>query len=119
VQGNRDSLTRMASNLVDNAAKYSPASSPVEVTVRVQRGTAELTVVDHGPGISVEERQRVFERFYRGDPARARSTGGTGLGLAIVASIAAEHHGTVEVRETLGGGARLVVKIPLLGSPPK
>jgi signal transduction histidine kinase len=119
VQGNRDSLTRMASNLVDNAAKYSPASSPVEVTVRVQRGTAELAVVDHGPGISVEERQRVFERFYRGDPARARSTGGTGLGLAIVASIAAEHHGTVEVRETLGGGARLVVKIPLLGSPPK
>lgn len=119
VEGDRDSLSRMASNLVDNAAKYSPAGSPVEVTVRAQHGTAELAVVDHGPGISIGERQRVFERFYRGDPARARSTGGTGLGLAIVASIAAEHHGAVEVRETPGGGASLVVTMPLRGSSPR
>ncbi|MHB8295414.1 MAG: sensor histidine kinase [Acidimicrobiales bacterium] len=117
VKGDRHSLLRLATNLVDNATKYSPPGSPVEVTVR-HRGThAELAVADHGPGIAVEDRERVFERFYRGDPARARATGGAGLGLAIVAGIAADHRGTAEAGGTPGGGARLVVTLPLLGSP--
>lgn len=117
VEGDRHALLRMAANLVDNAAKYSPASSPVEISVRRTGAHAELAVMDHGPGIATEDRPRIFERFYRGDPARARATGGAGLGLAIVASIAAEHHGTARVDDTPGGGATFVVTLPLQASP--
>lgn len=117
VEGDRQALLRMAANLVDNAAKYSPAGSPVEITVRCVGTRAALVVADHGPGIALEDRQRIFERFYRGDPARARATGGAGLGLAIVDSIAADHHGTARVDETPGGGATFVVTLPLRDLP--
>lgn len=117
VEGDRHALLRMASNLVDNAAKYSPPSSPLEISTRRGATHAELAVVDQGPGIAIEDRSRIFERFYRGDPARARATGGAGLGLAIVDSIAVDHHGAARVDDTPGGGATFVVTLPLKASP--
>ena len=117
VDGERDALVRLCANLVDNAAKYSSPGSSIDVTVHPVGGRAELVVADHGPGIAVTDRARVFERFYRGDPARSRTTGGSGLGLAIVASIAADHDGHARADETPGGGARLVVTVPLTQRP--
>ncbi|SQC37568.1 Probable sensor histidine kinase TcrY [Rothia kristinae] len=73
-----------------------------------------LKVVDHGPGIEGEEAEKVFQRFYRADTSRTRETGGTGLGLAIVAAIVDQHHGTVRVEQTPGGGTSMVVRIPQL-----
>ncbi len=114
VRGDRDALIRMAANLVDNAGKYSPPGAPVDVSVLVVGNEAELAVTDRGPGIGAADRERVFERFYRGDPARSRTTGGSGLGLAIVAAIAADHGGEVGVAGAPdGAGARLVVRLPL------
>lgn len=111
VSGDRESLVRVVANLVENAAKYSPAGAPIEVRVRRIRDRVELAVCDQGPGIPVADRARVFERFYRGDPARARATGGAGLGLAIVAGIVAEHGGCVSVEDRPGGGTALVVRL--------
>lgn len=113
VRAEPDALARLVANLVDNAAKYSPLGTPIEVAVRSTGSRAELVVSDHGPGIPVGERGRVFERFYRGDPARARASGGNGLGLAIVAAIASQHGGTSRAEEAGGGGARMVVSLPL------
>jgi signal transduction histidine kinase len=115
VHGDRDALLRVCANLVANAATYSPTGSPIEVVVSGVEDRVELVVADRGIGIPAGERSKVFERFYRGDPARARATGGTGLGLAIVASTAADHGGWARAEENPGGGARLVVTLPLAG----
>ena len=77
----------------------------------------ELSVRDHGPGISEEEAARVFERFYRADSSRYRETGGTGLGLAIVAALVAQHDGTVRLLDTEGGGATMSIRIPYEPAP--
>lgn len=117
VRADPDSVVRLLANLVDNAAKYSPAGSPLQVVVAAGEDGAELVVTDHGPGIPASERELVFTRFYRGDPARARATGGIGLGLAIVAAIAADHGGTARAEEAAGGGTRIVVTLPLAAAP--
>ena len=111
-----DALLRACANLVENAEKYSPAGTEISLTVSGAGGRTRLAVIDHGPGIPVAERARVFERFYRGDPTRSRATGGAGLGLAIVAGVVADHAGTVDVRDTPGGGATLVLDLP--AAPP-
>ena len=72
-----------------------------------------MTVADHGPGLTEEQASRVFERFYRVDSSRTRASGGAGLGLSIVSAVTEAHGGTVEARPTLGGGATLVVTLPL------
>ena len=72
-----------------------------------------MEVVDHGPGIAVADRPRVFERFFRTDASRTRASGGSGLGLSIVAALVSAHHGSVSVDETPGGGATLRVALPL------
>lgn len=82
-----EALARAVSSLVDNAGKYSPPRAPITIRLTRSDSLAELSVSDEGPGIPTAERSRIFERFYRGDPARTRATGGAGLGLAIVASI--------------------------------
>ena len=97
--GQPASLERAIANLLDNAAKWSPAGSPVEVTL----ADGELTVRDHGPGIAEEDLPHVFERFYRA--TSARSMPGSGLGLAIVQQVAEAHHGSVAVEDAPGGGA--------------
>jgi two-component system sensor histidine kinase KdpD len=96
-------------NLLENAARYAPPGSEICVRARRHRDVLSLRVIDHGPGVPPEVRDRVFEPFERGD----RTVGGTGLGLAIVAALADAQGGSVAVGETEGGGATFVVEVPL------
>ncbi len=111
IVGDFEALRVMLGNLIDNALRYTPPGGTVDVAVRVDRGTPVLEVSDTGPGIPEEERQRVFDRFYRGTGSR---TSGSGLGLAIVKNIADRHHAGIllENREP-GPGLRVRVSFPL------
>ena len=111
-------IRQVVANLIGNAMRFTPAGSPLEIGVGVDssRRRAVISVIDHGEGIPPQIRGRIFERFYRADSSRQRSTGGSGLGLAIVAAIVESHHGEVEVVETPGGGATFRVSLPLLPS---
>src|SRR5574340_560444 len=113
LRGDAGQLSRMARNLIDNAARY--ASSTVDVRVWLDRGGAHLRVCDDGPGIPVADRERVFERFVRLHQDRGRSSGGSGLGLAIVAQIVAAHHGSVEISGAESGGCSVLVTLPTSG----
>jgi two-component system, OmpR family, sensor kinase len=97
IVGDGNRLRQVIDNLLDNARVHAPAGTPVRVAVRADGEEALLTVSDDGPGMDPEVAARAFERFYRGDPARTRSTGGAGLGLSIVAAIVEAHGGTVRV----------------------
>lgn len=110
IRGNRTDLGRLVRNLLDNAARHARTTIQVELTVRSD--LAVLIVSDDGPGVPIEHRERIFERFTRVDASRARGDGGTGLGLAIVADIVATHGGTV-AEEGSGQGARFVVRLPV------
>jgi signal transduction histidine kinase len=110
VIGDRGHLARVVRNLVDNARRH--ARSRVIVKVVREGDTAVLEVSDDGPGVPLEDRARVFDRFVRLDAARARADGGSGLGLAIVAEVVAAHGGTVELDDAPGGGARFRVRLP-------
>jgi len=99
-------------NLINNAVKYSPRVSEVEVTTRVSNSLLQIDVTDHGEGIPRKDIERVFERFYRVDRARSRNIGGTGLGLAIVKHIAMAHGGEVTVMSTEGHGSTFTLRIP-------
>jgi two-component system OmpR family sensor kinase len=113
VSADSDGLSRVCANLIENAAKHSPPNTTITIRTTRTTTTAELSVTDRGPGIPPGQRQKVFERFYRGDPARARATGGTGLGLAIVASIITDHHGKITIDDNPGGGTNIIVNLPL------
>ncbi|CAM5470279.1 ATP-binding protein [Streptomyces atroolivaceus] len=119
VWGNRSQLAAALGNLVENAVNYSPARTRVGIAAR--RMTApggdliEIAVTDQGIGISEKDRERVFERFYRVDPARSRATGGTGLGLAIVKHVAASHGGEVTVWSSEGQGSTFTLRLPESG----
>nr|WP_279671701.1 HAMP domain-containing sensor histidine kinase [Flexivirga meconopsidis] len=117
VLGDEAALRQVVTNLMANAIRYTPPRTPLEVVVGTQGGTAELHLVDHGAGIASDLRERIFERFYRADPSRNSEHGGSGLGLAIVTAILQLHDGVVEVRDTPGGGATFVVKIPSTADP--
>ncbi|MGV9851128.1 sensor histidine kinase [Streptomyces sp. NPDC003442] len=110
VTGSRVQLSRLLTNLADNARRHTRTS--VSITVAVQGGMVELAVDDDGPGIPESDRERVFERFTRLDDARARQDGGTGLGLAIANDIAHAHGGTLTVLTSPRGGARLLLRLP-------
>ncbi|MEU8169111.1 HAMP domain-containing sensor histidine kinase [Micromonospora sp. NPDC049004] len=109
-------LRQIIGNLVTNALTHTPPEADVRVRLRAEAGNlAVVEVIDNGPGLSREQSERVFERFYRADVARTRRADGntgTGLGLAIVAALVAAHHGSVEVLETPGGGATFRVRLP-------
>ena len=107
------SLQTVLVNLLENAIKYTPAEGEVTLSGRVVPGGYEISVADTGVGIPQEHLPRIFERFYRVDPARDRATGGTGLGLSIVKHIVEQHGGTVIVRSTPGQGSTLVLFFPL------
>ncbi len=100
---------------LENAQKYTPEHTEIALRVTKTNTRVELSVADQGPGIPSAERQKVFERFYRGDPARSRATGGAGLGLAIVA----DHEGAVHGHDNPGGGTKIVLDLPLAPSPPR
>jgi two-component system phosphate regulon sensor histidine kinase PhoR len=107
-------LHRALLNLLDNAVRFSPPDAPVQVQLRSGPSWCVLGVRDHGPGLSDEDLGHLFERFYRGDPSRARSQrGGSGLGLAIVQQIAHTHGGRVQASNHPEGGAQLELLLPL------
>jgi two-component system OmpR family sensor kinase len=115
--GDGDRLRQVLANLVGNVVRHTPAGTPVEFAYGTQRGPdgslwAAVEVRDHGPGIPPDQAARVFERFYRLDSSRARSSGGSGLGLAIVAAVIQAHGGRVTVRPTPGGGATFRLDLP-------
>ena len=118
VLGDRGQLTTAVGNLVENAVNYSPDRTKVVVSVRVEGELAEISVTDQGVGIPDQDLNRIFERFYRVDPARSRITGGTGLGLAIVKHIAATHGGDVSVWSVEGAGSTFTLRLPVAVQAP-
>jgi heavy metal sensor kinase len=119
VLADADRVRQMLWNLVENALRYTPAGSPIRLSLRKDGGWAEVEVADVGPGIPEAHLSRIFERFYRVDSARARASGGSGLGLAIVRHIAEAHGGEVAVRSVPGQGATFQVRLPLLEPCPE
>jgi two-component system, OmpR family, sensor kinase len=110
VDGARDELHRLVLNLMENALRHTDPGTAVEATVERRNGVVVLSVEDDGPGIPHEQREKVFERFYRGS---GEHSGSSGLGLSIVRAVADSHGGTVRLEEPLDGrGARFVVRIP-------
>ena len=121
VRGNKAQLATAVANLVDNAIAYSGSNTRVALTVRAStdddaRPTVDISVTDQGIGIADADRDRIFERFYRVDPARSRATGGTGLGLAIVKNIITNHLGTVTVWSVSGSGSTFTIRLPRVHS---
>ena len=111
IEGYDSLLFRLVFNLAENAIKYTPAGGKIEITLQQQNSSAVLEVKDNGPGIAPDAQEHIFDRFYRGDPAREGS--GTGLGLALVRSIVHLHQGQIRVSSTLGEGSCFRVILPL------
>jgi two-component system OmpR family sensor kinase len=112
VAGDEVRLRQVLANLLQNAHRHTPPQTPVHVRVRTEGDEAVIEVADEGPGIPPADAARVFERFWRADSSRARTSGGTGLGLAIVAAIAQAHGGRAEVDSDVGRGTTFRVRIP-------
>ncbi len=113
VTGDQDRLRQVIDNLLANVRAHTPPGTTTTVRVDEVGGQAEIVVHDTGPGMPADEAARVFERFYRADPARARTAGGSGLGLSIVAAIVAAHGGTVFAASSEGAGMSVTVRLPL------
>ncbi|WP_309615395.1 ATP-binding protein [Salinibacterium sp.] len=112
VYGDEALLVTALHNLIANAIQYSPKRSRVGVGVSSRDGVVEIAVTDQGAGIPADEIDRVFERFFRGDPARSRITGGSGLGLSIVKHVAQNHSGDVRVWSQPGNGSTFTIRLP-------
>jgi two-component system, OmpR family, phosphate regulon sensor histidine kinase PhoR len=115
VGGSRRDVAIAVRNLLDNAIRYTPSGGSIGAELEVVGDDAVLRIRDSGEGIPTRDLDRVFERFYRVDSARARATGGTGLGLAIVKHVVESHGGSVSVESELGAGSTFTVHLPLLG----
>lgn len=112
VIGDEQRLTQVVANLLVNARVHTPKGTQVTVTLREEDSRVILDVVDDGPGLPEKDADKLFERFYRIDSSRSRSSGGAGLGLAIVAAIVAAHGGTIEAANQEGHGARVTLTLP-------
>ncbi|MBS2015085.1 MAG: sensor histidine kinase KdpD [Deltaproteobacteria bacterium] len=108
-------LQQVLVNLLENAAKYTPADSPLEVSALAREGEVEIVLADRGPGIAEGEESRIFEKFYRGEKGR----GGVGLGLTICKGIVTAHGGRIWATNRAGGGAAFHFTLPIVGEPPK
>ncbi len=115
--GNREQIAVAVSNLVANAVTYSSQGSSVVVSAQPRESAVDISVTDRGIGIPPQELDRIFERFYRVDPARHRSTGGTGLGLSVVKHVAASHGGEVNVWSVEGQGSTFTLTLPAKPGP--
>ena len=113
VVGNREQLVMAVHNLVENAINYSAEGTNVVISSKLDDGLIEILVKDQGLGIAEENLDRIFERFYRVDPARSRATGGTGLGLSIVKHVIANHGGEVKVWSSMGVGSTFAIRLPI------
>jgi two-component system sensor histidine kinase SenX3 len=118
VVGSESQLVTAVSNLLDNAVAYSPDRTQVAVGVHRRHDAVEIAVRDQGIGIEDSDQERIFERFYRVDPARSRATGGTGLGLAIVKHIVSNHGGEITVWSQPGAGSTFTIRLPLAAVGP-
>jgi two-component system sensor histidine kinase SenX3 len=112
VLGDRGQLEMAISNLVENAINYSPDGTQVAVTLSREEGLVEISIKDQGIGIPEKDLERIFERFYRVDPARSRATGGTGLGLSIVKHVATNHGGDISVWSAESAGSTFTLRLP-------
>jgi two-component system sensor histidine kinase SenX3 len=113
VLGDRSQIHMAIRNLVENAINYSPNGTRVAIALTEKNGLAEISISDQGLGIPEKEIDRIFERFYRVDPARSRLTGGTGLGLSIVKHVVTNHGGDVSVWSVEGSGSTFTIRLPL------
>ncbi len=113
VNGDEPRLRQVAGNLLSNGRVHTPSGTPLHVRVTKDGSSAVLEVADDGPGLTAEQAERVFERFYRADPSRSRASGGSGLGLSIVAAIAEAHGGAATVESTPGKGTTFRVTVPV------
>lgn len=111
--GDQKQITMAVNNLIENAINYSPDSTRVAITVKILDGLLEIAVSDQGIGIPQKDIERIFERFYRVDPARSRMTGGTGLGLSIVKHIVTNHGGDLSVWSVENAGSTFTMRFPL------
>lgn len=118
VIGDRALLVTAVSNLISNAINYSPKAMPVSVSQKCVGEIVQIRVTDRGIGIDPQDQGRVFERFYRVDRARSRSTGGTGLGLAIVKHVVANHGGNIKVWSRPGTGSTFTIELPVYRPAP-
>ncbi len=112
VRADPEDLQLVWTNLLENAVRYSPEGATVEVQVVREAGKVSVLFQDHGPGISAHDLSHIFERFYRGDPSRTRSTGGFGLGLAIAKALVETYGGTIRAESAPGEGTRMTVELP-------
>ncbi|MEN3345842.1 MAG: two-component system, OmpR family, sensor histidine kinase SenX3 [Arthrobacter sp.] len=112
VYGDQDLLVTALRNLIDNAVRYSPENTKVGIGIRAKDGLVAVSVTDQGEGLSPEDQERIFERFYRVDAARSRHTGGTGLGLSIVKHVISNHGGEVTVWSQPGQGSTFTIRLP-------
>jgi two-component system sensor histidine kinase VicK len=117
IQIDRARVSQAILNLVDNAAKYGPVAQTITLASRLQGAQLVVSVIDQGPGIAEQDLERIFERFYRVDKARSRSSGGAGLGLAIVKSIINSHGGRIEAESILNSGTTIRFYLPLASVP--
>ena len=113
VLGDSEQLIMAINNLLENAINYSPENTKVSVSVTINEEIVEIVVADQGIGIPEEAQNRIFERFYRVDPARSRETGGTGLGLSIVKHVASNHGGDVKVWSSPNVGSSFALRLPI------
>ncbi len=113
IQGDHDQLTMAINNLIENAVNYSPQGTKVSVSTSTENGIISIAVSDQGIGIPEAEVERIFERFYRVDPARSRETGGTGLGLSIVKHIVTKHGGEISVWSSENVGSTFTIRLPI------
>jgi len=113
IQGDHDQMTMAVNNLIENAINYSPAGTKVSVSTSAENGIISIAVSDQGIGIPEAEVERIFERFYRVDPARSRETGGTGLGLSIVKHIVTKHGGEISVWSSENVGSTFTIRLPI------
>ena len=116
ILGDREQLIMAIQNLVENAINYSPEGTKVSVNTSVEDGIVDISITDQGIGIPENDINRIFERFYRVDPARSRQTGGTGLGLSIVKHVASKHGGEVKVWSVQGIGSTFSLRLPMYNS---